>query len=215
MQTLGVSDSLPHSESRIKSLFWPSIRSGSDVDYLGIQGYWVCTFVALMTLVVPLFSMWSVATARQVIIILLFFGMFSLFFYVGGTGVREGSRFAACVVFVDYALDTGTFLSGLFNPSGLVTLVVSPAFMMGLLFKLAVTVILFCNLRATWIAASWVPGTEDALLPLRRGETVRDKFVDGWPRWIWPKMRIPYYLLSTLVLLITTLGAVALVFRHR
>jgi hypothetical protein len=37
MQTLGLSDSMPRSESRLKSLFWPSIESSSDVDYLGAQ----------------------------------------------------------------------------------------------------------------------------------------------------------------------------------
>src|SRR5882762_4649575 len=107
MQTLGVSDSVPRSESRIKTLLWPSIRSGSDVDYLGIQGYWVCTFVAVMTLIVALFTIVNATDAQQFIMIPLIFGLFSLFFYIGGIGVREGSRFAAVVVFVVYALDTG------------------------------------------------------------------------------------------------------------
>jgi hypothetical protein len=39
MQTLGLSDSTPRTESRLKSLFWPTIQTGSDVDYLGAQGY--------------------------------------------------------------------------------------------------------------------------------------------------------------------------------
>ena len=52
MQTLGLSESTPRTDSRLKSLFWPSITSGADVDYLGAQGYWVCSAIAILTLVV-------------------------------------------------------------------------------------------------------------------------------------------------------------------
>ena len=48
MQTLGLSDSTIRSESRLKSLFWPSIQSGADVDYLAVQGFWVCTMVGVV-----------------------------------------------------------------------------------------------------------------------------------------------------------------------
>lgn len=201
MQTLGVSDSLPHSESRLKSLLWPSIRSGSDVDYLGIQGYWVCTLVAVMTIVISLFSLGAAGNLMQVMIVGLTSGIFFLFFYVGGIGVREGSRFAAAIVFVIYALDTGTFL---------LTSPVSVA----LLIKLAITVVLFSNLRATWIVAHWVPGTEKSALPPRRSQTFSDKFVDQWPRWIWPKIRVLYYVFSAFVSFIMALGYMALLFRH-
>src|SRR5262250_1864628 len=51
MQTLGLSDSTVRTESRLKSLFWPSIQSGADVDYLAVQGFWVCTIVGVLGLV--------------------------------------------------------------------------------------------------------------------------------------------------------------------
>jgi hypothetical protein len=51
MEILGLAESTPKTESRLKSLFWPSIQSGADVDYLGAQGYWVCTIVAVMSFV--------------------------------------------------------------------------------------------------------------------------------------------------------------------
>ena len=51
MQTLGLSDSTDRTESRLKSLFWSSIQTGTDVDYLGTQGYWVCTVVAILSFV--------------------------------------------------------------------------------------------------------------------------------------------------------------------
>jgi hypothetical protein len=201
MQTLGVSDSAPKSEGRIKSLLWPSIQSGSDVDYLGIQGYWVCTLVAAMTLIVGLFfTLAQAIDATQAIMVLLFFGVLSLFFYIGGVGVREGSRFAAVIVFVVYVLGTLTAL--LSSPvSG------------GSLIKLAVSAVLLSNLRATWIAARWVPGAEESALPPRRSATLGDKFVDQVPRWLWPKIRIPYYLLSALVLLLVLLSDAAMLFK--
>jgi hypothetical protein len=49
MEILELSESTPRSESRLKSQFWPSIDSGADVDYLGTQGYWVCTAVAVIS----------------------------------------------------------------------------------------------------------------------------------------------------------------------
>jgi hypothetical protein len=56
MQTLGITDSSDRSESRVKSLLWPSIQSGADVDYLGAQGYWVCTFVAVLACLTSLLT---------------------------------------------------------------------------------------------------------------------------------------------------------------
>jgi len=200
MQTLGVSDSAPKSEGRIKSLLWPSIQSASDVDYLGIQGYWVCTLVAAMTLIVALFTLAQPIDARQAILVLLFFGLLSLFFYIGGVGVREGSRFAAVIVFVVYLLDTLTAL--LSSPvSG------------GSLIRLAISAVLLSNLRATWIGARWVPGAEESALPPRRSATLGDKFVDQLPRWLWPKIRIPYYLLSAFVSLLVLLSWVAILLK--
>ena len=94
MQTLGLSDSMPRSESRLKSLFWPSIQSSSDVDYLGAQGYWVCAVIAIISLVVLVISSHP------------FLGAFVfLIFYLGGVGVRERSRYAAGCLLVLYVMD--------------------------------------------------------------------------------------------------------------
>src|SRR5215468_7035982 len=49
METLGLSESSARSDGRLKSLFWPSIQNGTDVDYLGTQGYWVCMIVAALS----------------------------------------------------------------------------------------------------------------------------------------------------------------------
>jgi hypothetical protein len=79
MQTLGLSDSDPRSEGRIKSLFWPSIQSGADVDYLGAQGYWVCTFVGVSAF---LFSLLQGKPILGVTVL--------LFFYFGESGSESG-----------------------------------------------------------------------------------------------------------------------------
>jgi hypothetical protein len=95
MQTLGLSDSTPRTESRLKALFWPSIQTATDVDYLGTQGYWLCTLVGVLTFVV------SVIFDHPLIGLVVL-----LVYYLGGVGVRERSRYAAIVVFALYALDT-------------------------------------------------------------------------------------------------------------
>ena len=94
MQTLGLSGSTPRSASRLKSLFWPSIQSSSDVDYLGAQGYWVCAAIAVLSFVVLVISSHP------------YLGVFVfLVFYLGGVGVRERSRYAAGCLLVLYVMD--------------------------------------------------------------------------------------------------------------
>jgi hypothetical protein len=99
MQTLGISDSTPRSDGRLKSLFWPSIQTGADVDYLGSQGYWVCALVALVSFV----ALIVVGQPIMAVTVLLFY-------YMSGVGVREHSRYAATMVFVIFV--TGLVISG-------------------------------------------------------------------------------------------------------
>lgn len=94
MQTLGLSDSMPRTEGRLKSLFWPSVQSSSDVDYLGAQGYWVCAVIAAISLIVLALSGHP-----------LLGGFVFLIFYLGGVGVRERSRYAAGFVLISYLMD--------------------------------------------------------------------------------------------------------------
>jgi hypothetical protein len=182
MQTLGISDSTPRSESWLKSLFWPSIQSGADVDYLGAQGYWVCTLVAAVTFILAL------AIGQPIIGVLVV-----LFYYLGGVGVRERSRYAATVIFAAFALDT--LVSGI----GVVRIILGA--------------LLLSNLRATWIASQWRPESEEAELPPRLSETWNDKFTDKFPSWLWPKVRILYYIFSACWLLVIAIGVAALILR--
>jgi hypothetical protein len=166
MQTLGLSDSDPRSEGRIKSLFWPSIQSGADVDYLGAQGYWVCTFVGVSAF---LFSLLQGKPILGVTVL--------LFFYFGGVGVRERDLFAAVIVFVFYLVDSLISVAFLIfaTPWGMIVL------------RAIVIALLLSNLRATWMASSWRPDSEQAALPPRLSETWSDRFVDQWPAILWPR----------------------------
>ena len=165
MQTLGVSDSTPATESRLKSLFWPSITMANDVDYLGTQGYWICTVVGVVTFIFAAIA--GVPLGGLIVF---------LFYCLGGVGVCERSRYAAAVVFAMYFIEM--LLAGI----GVVRVLFSA--------------LLLSNLRATWIAATWRPEADEAAAPPRLSETWGDKLSDQFPMWLWPKIRIAYYVFS-------------------
>jgi hypothetical protein len=182
MQTLGLSRATPQAENFFKRLFWPTIRTGSDVDTLGAQGYWVCAIVAVLTCVISAVTGHAIAGA-----------VVMLLFYLGGVGVREHDRFAAAVVFVSYAGNIVVYGPGILN--------------------VLISAVLLSTLRATWIASRWKPESDDAILPPRLGDTWGDKFADKFPMWLWPKVRIPYYVLSACFLVLFAIGLV-LMFRR-
>jgi hypothetical protein len=192
MQTLGLSDTSIRSEGRLKSLFWPSIQSGADVDYLAVQGFWVCTIVGLMSLV-------FLTLAHQPVTGILIF----LLFHMGGVGVREHNPFAAAIILVYYVID--------FLASAVFLLANSPGIAV---VRIIVTALLLSNLRATWIAGNWKPDSEEAALPPRFGETFFDKLVDKWPAFIWPKVRILFYIFSFAYLAIIVAGIIVLTLRR-
>ena len=189
VQTLGISDSTPATESRLKSLFWPSIKNGTDVDYLGAQGYWVCAIVAVGSFVV------AIAFGQPIMGVLLL-----LFYYVGGVGVRERSLYAAAMVFGLYFVDLLFAISRVGPGAGGVVRIIFAA-------------LLLSNLRGTWIASQWKPGSEEAELPPRFAETWKDKFADKFPSWFWPKVRIVYYVFSFCMFALISLGAAAVILR--
>lgn len=115
-----------------------------------------------------------------------------LLYYLGGVGVREHSRYAAAVVFSAFVADT----------------LVAPG-----IPKVFFSALLLSNLRATWIASNWKPETTEAAMPMRFGETWTDKFVDKLPQWLWPKLRIPYYIFSGCFLALFLIGLATIFLR--
>jgi hypothetical protein len=192
MQTLGLSDSTTRSESRLKSLFWPSIQSGADVDYLAVQGFWVCTIVGAMSFASLAFF------ANQPMTGLMVF----LLFHFGGIGVREHNPYAAAIMLVYYVFDfLASFLFSLLNSPGIGVI------------KVIIIALLLSNLRATWIAGNWKADSEEAALPPRFAETFFDKFADKWPAFIWPKVKVLYYIFSFGYLALTVAALIIMALR--
>src|ERR1700722_15115764 len=135
MQTLGLSDSTIRSESRLKSLFWPSIQSGADADYLAVRGVWVCTVGGGVG---SAFWPLSRQPLRRLLVLLLF--------HLGGVGVREHNPFAAAVTLAYYLVDTLASFTFLFLNSPFIGIV-----------KVIVIALLFSNLLATWMSVNWKP----------------------------------------------------------
>jgi hypothetical protein len=191
METLNLSGSNEREEGRIKSLLWPTIRTGADVDYLAVQGFWVCTLVGLVTCFVSVIS-------GNLILALVILALY----HFGGVGVREHSPFAAALVLAFYVLDAVASYKMIFLPGPLV-------------MRTIITALLFSNLRATWIAARWKPESDDAALPPRMSDTFVEGFRDTWPEWIWPKIRIPYFIFAFGLLVVGTAGIVMLALKGR
>jgi hypothetical protein len=192
MQTLGLADAGERSDGRLKSLFWPSVQSGADVDYLGAQGYWICALIAVVSFV------FSLMQGSPLLAITLL-----LFFYFGGVGVRQRDPLAAGMVFLFYAVDTVTtvFFMVFASPWGMSV------------FRILVTALLLSNVRATWIASKWKTDSEEAALPPRLNETWSDKFADQLPTVLWPKARIAYYIFGACVLTLVSIGLASMLAR--
>ncbi|HLH02890.1 MAG TPA: hypothetical protein VKX25_08980 [Bryobacteraceae bacterium] len=134
MQSLGLSESVPRSENRLKALFWPAIRNETDFDYVTEQGFWVCCVVAVLTFL------------SSLLIHHPFSGLFeALFFFLAATGVRQCSRAAAITAFCAYLLRI------------LVGLRISPA-NVGIIAVIFLALLL-STVRATWMAAGWRKGS--------------------------------------------------------
>lgn len=90
----------------------------------------MCTLVAVLSFVL------MVAIGQLIAGTIVLF-----FYYLGGVGVRERSRYAATIVFCMYFMD----------------ILIAPS-----VFRVLTAALLFSNLRATWMAARWKPDSEEA-----------------------------------------------------
>jgi hypothetical protein len=187
MQTLGLADSTPRTESRLRSLFWPAIRTETDFDYVTRQGFWVCVVVAASTFVFN-------ALAGSIMAGLIDGG----FYFLAGLGVRERSRVAAISAFSAYLLAVlvAQRLGG--NSIGVISV--------GRFIFLA---LLFANIRGNWISARWEKDSQQAAPSIRLNETLGDKFADQLPPFLWPKIRYGFYVLAAVELSVLVFALVA------
>jgi hypothetical protein len=186
MQTLGLSSKPQPADNIFKRLFWPAIESQYDVDLLGQQGFWVCTGVALLSLVMmlvlgmPLTGIFTAVT-----------------FFLGGCGVRQRSIAAAVLVFILYLANiVGSWVLGSFgNP----------------LIPFVVLMLLFANVRATVLSRRWIAQPVDPIdqeFPERSMETVADRFANRLPGLLWSKSRFVFFPLAAALLLLSIIGVV-------
>ena len=184
MQTLGLSSQPQPTDNIFKRLFWPAIESQYDVDLLRQQGFWVCSIVALVSLIVMIVLGTPVT------------GFFSaLVFFLGGCGVRQRSVAAAAMVFALYLIN---WVGGI-----LIGSVGSP------LVPLVILALLFANVRATAMSRRWMTKPDDSVdqeLPERSMETVTDRFANKLPAAVWPKSRYVFFPLAGILLLFTIAG---------
>jgi hypothetical protein len=188
MQTLGLSQESKRSDSRLKSIFWPTVENIWDVDYLGQQGFWICFLIAVFQLGLSFF------TGNPLLIAVGLLG--GLVYFTGGMGVREKCWPAAALIFACYLVDTlYNMLSGLlFTP--------------GVVLRILFLGLLLTNLRATFIASEWRSAAEGEDIPQRFNDSLRDKLVDSWPPKLWPRLQIPFYILAVLWLILSLLGLI-------
>jgi hypothetical protein len=185
MQNLGLSTSTPRTESRLKSIFWPSIQNQTDVDYLGRQGFWLCLIPAGQSL---LFAM---IYRRFPAVRVVFLGYF-LFYASAAIGIRERDRLAASAAFLVFLLSLINYLRvaaagasrGLFDFGGVLNYFIAA--------------LLLANVRATWIAAASLRGAD--FTSERLNETMIDKFSDRMPALVWPVLRFVFAVAAVLLI---------------
>jgi hypothetical protein len=183
MQTLGLSSVSRRSDGWVKSLLWPSVENAWDVDYLGQQGMWICTVLAVATLI------FSAISANPVLILI---GSLSACFYLlGGMGIREANWPAAALVFAVYSVDILVRIASVQMPS---------------IFSIVFAIVLLSNLRAAFLASEWRPLGPDEDRPTRFSETLADKYVDQLPRRLWPKLHVAFLVFGIAFLLLSLTG---------
>src|ERR1700722_508789 len=171
MQTLGLSSKPQPADNLLKRLFWPSIENQYDVDLLGQQGFWVCTIVAVVSLIV------------MIVLGTPLTGIFTaIVLFLGGCGVRQRSLAAAAMVFTLYLINWvgGIVIGSVGNP----------------LVPLVILMLLFANVRATVMSRRWMAqsvGSVDQEFPERSMQTMTDRFANKLPAAVWPKSRYVFF----------------------
>jgi len=184
MQTLGLSSSPQPTDNIFKRLLWPAVESQYDVDLLGQQGFWVCTIVATLSLVLMLALRMPITGLITAIV-----------FFLGGCGVRERSIPSALLVFVLYLwnLVGGIILGSFGNP----------------LLQIVILMLLFANIRATilsrrWVAEPFEDGENE--LPERSNSSLSERFANRLPEKLWPTGKYVFFPLAIIVLLLSVVG---------
>lgn len=193
MSTLGLSGPPTQEEALWKRLLWPEVRTAHDADLLGQQGFWIAEIIALLS------AAFLVFTGHPLLAAVTF-----LFYVLGGFGLREGDVAAAALVFAAYLLDEFAAMRVGLGGFGIV--------------RLVILAILLANLRGAILVNRWRKSpalqADDEPEPMRFNESWQDKFRDQLPRRLWPKLRIPFYIIAGLFVMLEALGVFSLWVLH-
>jgi len=188
METLGLASTPTPEDNMFKRLFWPTVHNQYDVDLLGRQGFWIATAVGILSgvfLIISGHAITGIVTA--------------LVYLAGACGIRERSIAASTFIFVLYFFNFTitqfvTFQAGGFsNP----------------ILGLVILMLLGANVRATFQSRNWMSG-EDTELPERSTESFGDIVANKFPVKIWKITKYPFFILASLLLLLTMLGSAML-----
>jgi hypothetical protein len=172
VESLGLASNAPRSDGRLKTLLWPTIRHDGDLEHIAEQGFWICTTLAVFTLVLGTFAGGFFAALFD-----------AAFFFLGGLGVRQRSLAASVVVFTAYL--AAAVAAQLTRGSGFGV--------MTIIFL----ALLLANIRGIWLSAKWTPENDLPSVP-RLNETFFDKLSGRWPEVLWPKAKWLFAVLATL-----------------
>jgi hypothetical protein len=182
METLGLSGPPAPRDSFFRRLFWPSADS-ADADTLGQQGFWLCLILAVIAVATAVFQSH-----------LIFGVLFGIFYFFCGLGVREHDVPAAIAAAGVYLVNIIATSLTEKHPPGVLTVFI--------------VLLLIANVRGCWIASKWAKDGDPALIPARLNETWQDKLVDQMPARVWPLTRKTFYVVASIVLLLTLAGSI-------
>ncbi len=164
--------------------FWPIANNGDDVQRLTLIGYWVYTYLALQNLYVGLAGYMDARLPAQRWTAALISGGVVLFYFLGANGLRLRSVTAALMMTVVEIVDL------------VAERVREGHFPVG---TSLITILLLIVLRGIYLAARW-ERTHGPSEPLAYNAWFGPSVTDRWPRALWLRFRILFWILGSLML---------------
>jgi len=82
------------------------------------------------------------------------------------------------------------------------------------IIAVAAAAVLLSNVRAAFLASEWRPAGPDEDRPTRFNETFSDKLVDQMPAKLWPVLKVPFFIIASLYLLLIFAGFTIQIIHH-